>query len=127
MSTITPEAVISAYTKSRVDIKALEDQIEVIKEKQRKREEWLLAQLVTLGAQNLRTSAGTVYQTVKESVTCADRDTFFAWVKENDAYEYLQSACSKTAVLELMGDKRENPPPPGIDFRSTRTVGIRKS
>ena len=40
--------------------------------------------------------------------------------------EYLTKGVNKTAVLECMGDKRENTAPPGVNYVAVRTVGIRK-
>jgi hypothetical protein len=149
MAQLTPEIVIAAYVKARADIKFLEDQIEEIKETQKKKEDWLLAQLVTLGAQNLKTGAGTVYQTVKESVTVADWDAVIDFVvaplkemlecslgvgtvdmniiKGAMRTEFLMKGVGKVAVLETMGEKRENPPIPGVNYIATKTVGVRKS
>ena len=124
---ITPDVVTAAYVTSRDAIKALKDQIEEIEVTQRKREAWLLDQLQTQGLQNMKTLHGTVYQTLKELVTVADGDAFFQWVRENDKFEFLNKAANKTAVLEAMGEKRTETPPPGVNYSAVRAVGIRKS
>ena len=127
MGSITLDKIVEAYTNSRNDIKALEDKISEIKVVQAKREEWMLGQLKAQGLQNARTSFGTVYKTLKESVTVGDADAFFEWVRENDKFEFLNKAANKTAVLELMGEKRSETPPPGVNYSATRAVGVRKS
>ena len=126
MAGLTPDKVVEAYVSSRADIKTLEDQIEKIKEVQRKREEWLLGQLQTQGLQNMKTMHGTVYQTLRESVTVGDWDSLLGWVREGERFEYLNKAVNKTAVLELMGEKREDVPPPGVNYSAAKIVGIRK-
>jgi hypothetical protein len=127
MATITLDRVVEAYTNSREDIRALEDKISEIKAVQAKREEWMLSQLEKDGLQNAKTQHGTVYKTLKESVTVGDADAFFEWVRENDKFEFLNKAANKTAVLELMGEKRSETPPPGVNYSATRAVGVRKS
>ena len=127
MKELTLDVVTEAYVKSREQIILLKTQIEDIEVKQRKKEEWLLTELQKNGLQNAKTLSGTVYQTVKESVTVADGDTFLGWVRENDGWEFINKAANKTAVLELMGDDRGAPPPPGVNYAAVRTVGIRKS
>ena len=125
---VTLDMVTTAYVATRDQIAALNKQIDELKGFQAKREEWMLAELQKLGLQNAKTPAGvTVYQTVKESVTMGDWDAALNWVMENEAWEYLTKGFAKTAVLEFMGEKRNNPPPPGVNFTAVRTVGIRKS
>lgn len=123
---ITVDTIVSAYVKSREDIRALKQQIEDIETTQRKREEWLLNQLQSQGAQNIKTPHGTVYVAVSESVTVGDWDAVLEWVKSNENWEYLNHAVNKTAVLELMGDKREHMPPPGVNYSAIRKAQIRK-
>ncbi len=148
MTAITIDTVVGAYTASREKIRALEAEIDKIKATQAKREEWLLAELAKLGAQNVKTPHGTVYQAVKESVTVGEWDAVLDWVlftpitevlKEFDVpeelltaikamvhTEYLNKAVNKTAVLEHMGEKRDNPPPAGVNYVAVRTAQIRK-
>lgn len=125
---VTLETVSDAYVKTREEISELNKQIDALKALQIKREDFLSAELQRLGLQNIKTPHGvTVFKTVKESVSVADWDAVFCWIQENECYEYLTKGVSKAAVLEYMGANRENPPPPGVDFRCTRTVGVRKS
>lgn len=128
---ITIDKVVEAFVETRDTIKAreaeLEESLKALKELQAKREDWLLGELNRAGAQNIKTPHGTCYIALKESVTVADWDTALQWVKENDKYEFLEKRISKTAVIELMGDKKENPPPPGVNYTAVRTVNIRRS
>ena len=127
MAGITIDQVTAAYVKSREEIRSLEAQIDKIKEVQGKRETYLLQTLEKDGLQNVKTEHGTVYKSLKESVTVADWDAVLGWVKENEAWEYLTIGVGKKAVLDLMGEDRSTPPLPGVNYTAVRTVGIRKS
>ena len=102
---------------------------------QQKIESWLLKMLDGVG-EGIRTSAGTVFKTRKESVTVADFDSFTQSVMLQDAakavedyilangaptipelvtmihdnmhLELLNKAVNKTAILELMGNKNKD-------------------
>ena len=127
MSAINLDTVAAAYVKTRDEIAAKNKEIDALKEVQSKREDWMLAELEKLGLQNVKTPHGvTVYKSLKESVSIGDWDAALNWVKDNDCYEFLTKGFNKTAVLEYMGDNRENPPPPGCNYTAVRTVGIRK-
>ena len=127
MSGINMDVVLEAYVASREEIRKLTAQIDEIKAVQSKREDYLLTELQKLGAQNLRTVHGTVYITTKESVTVADWSAVLDYVRANEAWEFLTKGVSKSAVLEYLGEEKENPPPPGVSYVATRTVGIRRS
>lgn len=128
---ITTDTVIEAYVNRRNEIKALEDQISELKAYQTKCEEYLLRQLEEAGETSKKTKHGTVYTLVKESVTVADKDTFFNWVRDNDSWHFMEVRSSKAEVLSAMGDREEsgrpNPPPPGLNYTAVKAVGIRKS
>jgi hypothetical protein len=125
--TLTLDTVATAYIASRDRISALNAEIDVIKATQAKREGWFQLELTKQGLQSAKTSVGTIYQALKESVTVSDWDTFLTWVKKEDAFEYLNHAAGKVSCLEKMGEKRDQPPPPGISYTATRTCQIRKS
>ncbi len=121
------DSVSTAYISTREELALLKKKEEELKSIQAKREEWMLQELQKHKLKSVRTNAGTIFQTLKESVTVGDWDTFKKWVKENDKFEYLNRAVSKTEVLTLMGEERDSQAPPGINYTAKRTVGIRKS
>ena len=131
MPKITCDVVTEAYIKTRNEIKELESKISELKELQGKREDWLAQQLQAVGAENLKTHHGTIYTTIFESCTVADSDAFIEWVKDNNKFEFLERRVSQAEVLHMMGDRedggRPNNPPPGIDYKAIRKIGVRKS
>lgn len=126
----TMDQVVEAYIKTRNMISELEDKISEMKVLQSRKEEYMLGLLAEVGGNSMQTDHGTVYTLVKESVTVADPDVFFQWVKDNDRFDCLERRAAKTAVLELMGDREENgrpnPPPAGLNYVAIRGIGVRK-
>lgn len=131
MALPTVDQVVAKYIETRAEIKQLEDELAEklrgLKEYQDKREQWLLGELNKIGAKNVKTPHGTVYQTTKESVTMGDWDSFFNFVQETQQFNLLTHAVNKTAALEIMGEERQNALPPGVNYVAIRTVNVRKS
>jgi len=127
----TVDQVVAKYVETREQLKKmqaeLDEQTKPLKEFQQKREQWLMGELNKIGAKNVKTPHGTVYQTTTESVTMADWDSFFSFVQETKQFNLLTHAVNKTAALEIMGEERQNALPPGVNYVAIRTVNVRKS
>lgn len=75
------------------------------------------------GQSSAKTEFGTPYVTLRESYSVADRDTFLSWVRENEAWEMLESRVGKSAVeayKEEHGDL-----PPGLNYSAERKINVR--
>jgi len=83
----------------------------------------LLAQLDQLGAESLRTAAGTCFRSMKTSAIVEDRDAFISFAVAHP--EFLESRANKTAVEEYLDTKGELPP--GVRVTRTHAVNIRRS
>lgn len=68
---------------------------------------------------------GTAYLNNRTSATVADKDVFFAFLRENDAWELLDMRCSKTAVEAYKTANDDLPP--GVNWSEELTVGFRRS
>jgi hypothetical protein len=151
----TVEEVIRKYVETRdliaAKTAALEDELKPLKAFQEAREQFLQGELTKLGAKNISTPAGTAMFSTSEFVRVSCWDTFVDDVllkpvverlcgaysfsdaalleqtlKESLPLELLNHAVNKTAVLEIMGAKRENPAPHGISYGSKRVVYVRR-
>ena len=85
----------------------------------------LLAHLNGQSANSVATDAGTVYRTEKKSASLADAEAFMEFVVANGAYDLLDRKANVTAVEDHI--KEHNAPPPGVNFTSTFTVGVRRA
>jgi len=125
---ISIDELVGAYIVTRDDIdarkKALDLELEELKALQERRESYIKGELDRLGVESFKTAHGTAFVTWKDSATVKDRESFFAWVKENDAFEFFESRVSKTAVKQRLEDG--SPPPPGVDYTKVKDVQVRR-
>lgn len=68
---------------------------------------------------------GTAYRYIKPSCTVADWDSFFKFVRENNAWEFLTHAASKEAVAAFREETDDLPP--GLNWSETVAIGFRRS
>jgi hypothetical protein len=77
------------------------------------------------GQTQIKTSDATVFVKTNDYAQVADWDAVLEFVRENDAYEFLEKRVSKTAVRDYIDDKKEVPP--GINYGSKLSVNVRKA
>src|SRR5574343_260027 len=108
--TVTVEAVIAAYIKTRDEIeakeKAVKAEVAELKAVQEKRAMWLLGSMEKLGATSIKGAAGTAFVDYKDSATVADSQAFLGWVHEDwdTRKTFLENRVSKTAVKQRLDD-----------------------
>lgn len=105
--------------------KEYSDKVEKIDEAMTKIENAILATFDKMGGvQSIRTTHGTPYISLRESVTVADRDSYFDFVREHEAWDMLESRANKTAVLQYKQEHDELPP--GLNYRAERMINIKR-
>ena len=79
------------------------------------------------GIDSARTDAGTAYISTRTSATVASREEFFSWVLQDpdERSIFLENRVSKVAVEQFKAANGDLPP--GINFRSEVTVGVRRA
>ena len=85
----------------------------------------LMKKLDAMGAESVRTEAGTFFKETQRSLTVGDGTIFFEWCMKNDFGEMLEKRPSKAAVLEWADEHGSLPP--GLNLRQELTVRIRRS
>lgn len=88
-------------------------------------EQMLLSEFNETGQDSAKTPYGTAYRSVRTSAKVADRDAFFDFVRENEAWDFLESRANKTAVQQFMEEHEDLPP--GVDVSRVTTINIRRS
>jgi|SoiMethySBSTD1v2_1073268.scaffolds.fasta_scaffold04869_19 hypothetical protein len=123
------EKRVAQYVQLRALIKAEDD---AHKEKMEEKREVLnqlnnlmLEHLNTIGADSVRTKAGTVYRTAKRSASAADFAAFWNFVVKNKFWDLVDRKPNVTAVSEYLDEHKTLPP--GVNLNSTYVVGVRKS
>lgn len=84
----------------------------------------LLDHLKNQNADSVATPSGTVYRTVKNTASIADGEKFWDHVVANEDWDLLDKRANVTAVLDYI--EQHQAPPPGVNFTSTMTVGVRR-
>jgi len=123
------DAVVERYVQLRdkkAELKAKYDaDVAAIEQALTKCERFLLSTLNDQGVESIRTKAGTAYKQIRTSVTVADWDTYFAWLRDNEQWSMLEHRANKTAVEEYR--TVHNDLPPGLNRSSEFVINIRRS
>lgn len=123
------EKRVAQYVQVRDAIKEANDkfskQMEPLIETQNLLTAWLTEKLETVGAESVRTKAGTVYTTTRYSASLADPQVFMDFVKTHDKFELLDRKANATAVREHV--ETTGALPPGVNLNAIRTVGVRRA
>ena len=79
------------------------------------------------GIDSARTDAGTAYISTRTSPTVGSREEFLSWVLQDpdERSIFLENRVSKVAVEQFKAANDDLPP--GINFRSEVTVGVRRA
>jgi hypothetical protein len=127
---MTADQVIQAY----LHLRDKKDEIKEIQQKQlaplneqiQKLEAWLLSKLQAEGLKNLKSEKGTAFTQMATSVTCSDFAATLAWIKEHNAWDFLEARVSKTVVQEFM-ENNAGQIPPGVNVKQEVEVRVRRS
>lgn len=102
-------------------------ELEPITEAMAALEEAMLAQLNSIGADNLTSKSGTVYKTKKESASVADMEAFWAYVVATGSWHLLDKKANVTGCREYIDNKvDQGNAPPGVNFSSMNKVNVRR-
>jgi hypothetical protein len=127
--TMNYEAATEKYLQVRGEIEDLEKIHKAMKarltEKLVALENWVTAKAQEDGLETVKTPFGTVYWSTHHTATVASREEFFAYCKEKDAWDMLESRASKTGVKSFV--EAHGAPPPGVNFSSIRVFNLRKA
>lgn len=96
-------------------------ELERINKTMQKIERLLSDALNAQGVDAMRAPSGTVHRSIKTSTTVEDRQAYMEFVRQNEAWEFLESKANKTAVEDYL--KEHGMLPPGV--RVTRFATVR--
>jgi hypothetical protein len=121
----TADRLAKIYVKIRDKRRELEKQAAELKEQQ----DIVAAQLLEIckeqGAQTIRTEHGTVSRRVAKNYWTNDWDSFYRFIKDNDAFSLMHQRINNTNMAQYL---EENPDllPPGLNADITQTITILK-
>jgi len=123
------DELVSQYVKLRDKIKAADD---AHKEKTKMARAYLellngklLERLNNVGGDSVKTAHGTAYRTTKRSASIADGDVFRKYVIDNGEFDLVDWRANANAVDDYI--TTHGAQPPGVNFSTTFTVGVRRS
>lgn len=85
----------------------------------------ILKFLMDNNIKSVRTEFGTAYQQEDVIPNCADWNTFYHWVKQNDAFDALEKRIKKTYVKEMM--ETTGKLPDGVSVIRVNVVRVRRN
>lgn len=121
--------IIQKYIELR-DLKArmkaeYESRVAPVQEALDKAEGHMLQLMQQQGVTSVKTEAGTAYQSQRTSATVADWDAILPFVREHELWHLIDKRVSKTAVDEYVAQHGDLPP--GVNYRTEITIGVRRS
>lgn len=129
MVDISHDKAISVFVKIRdkraEKKRAWEAEDKLLKDKQEQIEQLLLTHMRETGVESFSTGAGTAYRTESLIPQGSDWSAFYAWVKENDAFDFIFKRIKADAVRDYM-DQHEGQVPPGVSVYGKFGVTIRR-
>jgi hypothetical protein len=127
---LTSEQVVSAYLmlrdKKEEMVEAHKASLRPIQAQMDNIEAWLLEKLNRDGVDSVKiTGVGTFFKKRSDTVSCEDwENEFLPWMKQHDAWHFMDRKPNKTAVVEYVNQHQQ--PPPGINFSSIYEVQVRR-
>ncbi len=123
------ETAVERYLQVRKEIDDLDRSYKASKaplaEKLAVLENWITAKAQEDGLETIKTPLGTGYWATHHTATVASREELFAYCRENDAWDLVESRASKSGVKSYI--EANGAPPPGVNFSSTRVFNLRKA
>jgi hypothetical protein len=122
---ISVDRLVRAYIKIRDARSELTKQIDELEEKQKVIQDKLLEICKDTGTESLRTEFGTVTKRITKRYWTSDWESFYKFMKENDAMQLLEQRVSRGNMESFL---EENPDlhPPGLNVDANYAVTVRR-
>jgi hypothetical protein len=122
---ISVDRLVKAYIKIRDVRSELTKQIDELEEKQKVIQDKLLEICKDTGTESLRTEFGTVTKRITKRYWTSDWESFYKFMKDNDAMQLLEQRVSRGNMESFL---EENPDlhPPGLNVDANYAVTVRR-
>lgn len=125
MSDHNASELADIYIKMRESIRELEDKVKTIKEQQAMVADKMLELCNEQDANSLTTTNGTISRRLNSSYWTSDWDSFYNFVKDNDAYHLLEKRIHNGNMKEFLADNPDAVPM-GLQARTQYNISVRK-
>ena len=121
------QTAIKQYAACRAEIESINQKAKTavaeVKQTMQMLEQWITERAQADGLENIKTSHGTAYWSTHHTCTVAEPDSFFNFVKEQEAWDLIEKRASKSAVKSYIDEQNETPP--GVNFSSYKAFNVR--
>ena len=97
-----------------------------LKAEQAQLEQVLLEQCNEMNAETIRTGAGTIVKTLRESYICSDWDGLKSFIMENGLIELMQQRLHNTNLKEYLTSHEGEGMPPGVSSFREYSIVVKK-
>lgn len=104
----------------------MESEIEKIEDSMKLVKDAILAHMKSIGAETLRTEAGTLIRTIRTTYTTADWDSMGKFILEHQVPELLEKRIHQGNMKQFLEDHPDLLPP-GLNANSEYSVTVRRS
>lgn len=120
---------VEQYIKLRDIIKSMNDshaeKMQPFLQAKEQLETVLKQHLHTQNVESVKTSSGTAYLSTKNSASVADMEALWNHVVTTGSFDLLDKKANVTAVKDFV--EKNGVAPPGVNFNSMTTLGVRRS
>lgn len=121
--------VVKKYVELKRVLEKMEDahkaKMAPLKQAAGKLEGYLMQYLSDSGQTQIKTPDATVFVKTNDYANVADWDAVLTFIRENEAYDFLEKRVSKNAVKEYIEAQKEVPP--GVNYGTKMTLNLRKA
>lgn len=123
------EQLVTIYIKMRDKRQQLQREFDEVDNKIKAQQDAVTAELLDLckemGAEGLRTPAGSVFITTKTRYWTSDFNSMKEFIKENDAFELLENRIHQTNMKSFI-EEHPDKLPPGMNIDSRYSITVRR-
>jgi hypothetical protein len=120
---------VEQYVKLRDKIKEVkarhEEELKPYNEAKEALEVYVLQWLQALNLEHAATAAGTAYLSTRVSATVKDMSAFWDFVRTNQLFDLVDKRANAPAVTEYI--QKNGAPPPGVNYTTMLSLGVRRS
>ena len=124
------DEIVQAYLTIRSQRENIAREFELqdaeLKAEQAQLEQVLLEQCNEMNAETIRTGAGTIVKTLKESYICSDWDGLKSFIMENGLIELMQQRLHNTNLKEYLASHDGEGMPPGVSSFREYSIVVKK-
>jgi len=125
MDTYNASQLADIYIKMRAQIRELEDKVKAIKHQQTMVTDKMLELCSDQDVNSLATTNGTISRRLNSSYWTSDWDSFYNFVKDNDAYHLLEKRIHNGNMKEFLADNPDAVPM-GLQSKKQYVISVRK-